>query len=268
MVLDYIMITFICASASDVCGYFFTSLIDDFKVVDSNMRGFKSVLTNGEVFVHYDNKGEKSVVLLEIRSTGCRFLEQQEGHSWQSFFQQLSMISMHVPIERYSVKRLDIAIDSFSKETLSPSRAERYLKKQLVTSRFRTSRTIKEYRTKTADLIGDSIYFGKRTSDLSVIVYDKQLESKYVSCWFRTEIRFRNLWGERLMTALLNQPDKFSDFIADVLKANIQFRSSIHKRSEVRRQPLAKWYLQYLSYAQRQVLYGLDSCETKGVLPS
>lgn len=264
MTIDYIMISFVCASVSDVCGYLFDHLIDDFKVVDSNMRGFQSALTNGVIFIHYENKGTKPVVLLEIRSAGCRFLEEQADHSWRNFFQQLTMIAKHVSIERYSIKRMDIAIDSYTKETLSPTRAESYLKKRLVTSRFRVSRTIKEYHVKTAEVTGDSIYFGRRTSDLYIIVYDKQLESDSDSCWFRLELCFRNLWGTRVMAALLGQPDTFSEFIADVLEANIQFRSSIHKRSEVRRQPLAKWYLDYLSYVRRQTLYGLDSPETRG----
>ncbi|WP_060789467.1 replication initiation factor domain-containing protein, partial [Enterococcus raffinosus] len=203
-------------------------------------------------------------VLLEIRSAGCRFLEEQADHSWRNFFQQLMMIAKHVSIERYSIKRMDVAIDSYTKETLSPTRAESYLKKRLVTSRFRVSRTIKEYHVKTAEVTGDSIYFGRRTSDLYIIVYDKQLESDSDSCWFRVELRFRNLWGTKVMAALLGQPDTFSEFIAGVLEANIQFRSSIHKRSEVRRQPLAKWYLDYLSYVRRQNLYGLNSCEKEG----
>lgn len=264
MTIDYIMISFVCASVSDVCGYLFAHLIDDFKVVDSNMRGFQNVLTNGVIFVHYENKGTKPVVLLEIRSAGCRFLEEQADHSWRNFFQQLTMIAKHVSIERYSIKRIDIAIDSYTKETLSPTRAESYLKKRLVTSRFRISRTIKEYHVKTAKVTGDSIYFGKRTSDLYIIVYDKQLESDSDSYWFRVELRFRNFWGEKVVAAILDQPDRFSEFIADVLKTTIQFRSGVHRRSEVRRQPLAKWYLDYLSYVRRQNLYGLNSCEKKG----
>ncbi len=264
MVLDYVIISFVRASVSDVCGYLFDYLIDDFIVTDSNMRGFQRVLTNGVIFVHYDNKGTKPVVLLEIRSAGCRFLEEQVGHSWLNFFQQLTMIAKHVSIERYSVKRLDVAIDSFSKETLTTNRAERYLKKELLTSRFRISRTIKEYHVKTAEVTGDSIYFGKRTSDLHIVVYDKQLESGSDSCWFRVELRFRNLWGEKVLAAILDQPDRFSEFIANVLKTTIQFRSGVHRRSEVRRQPLAKWYVEYLSYVRRQTLYGLNSCEKKG----
>ncbi|MGX7216019.1 replication initiation factor domain-containing protein, partial [Enterococcus raffinosus] len=62
MTIDYIMISFVCASVSDVCSYLFAHLIDDFKVVDSSMRGFQNVLTNGVIFVHYENKGTKPVV--------------------------------------------------------------------------------------------------------------------------------------------------------------------------------------------------------------
>lgn len=44
MVLDYVIISFVRASVSDVCGYLFDYLIDDFIVTDSNMRAIYSTL--------------------------------------------------------------------------------------------------------------------------------------------------------------------------------------------------------------------------------
>ena len=201
------------------------------------------------------NKGVKDTVLMEIRSNGCRFLEQETEHSWLFFFQQLSEIADTVSLERFNVKRIDIAVDSFSKETLTPTRALDYLKRKLVTSRFQTSRLINEFRIKTTDVIGESLYFGKRTSDLSVLIYDKRLETKGETEWFRTEIRFRNSRAVKLLSALLNQPENFGAFVAEVLERNIQFRSSYHMRSELRRQPLAKWYQTYLTYVKNQKLH-------------
>lgn len=256
--LDYIMISFIEANAEEICDYLFDFLFEDFDNMDSSMRGFSRVLTNGSLFLHYDNKGSKSVVVLEIRGRGCRYLEQQPDHSWLEFFQRIVEAPNHVLLERYAVKRIDVAIDSHTSDTLTPARALSYLKKNLVTSRFQTSRTIHEYRIKNKELSGDSFYLGKRSSDLSILIYDKQLESGVGTVWYRTELRFRNLWGMKAISTLVDTSVSFSKFIADTLGANVQFRSSVHKRSELRRQPLAAWYSKYLVYIENQSLYKLN----------
>lgn len=255
MLIDYVLISFIQTEVASISEYFFSYLPNDWEILDSHVRGFQKMYTNRKIFVHYDNKGVKDTVLMEIRSNGCRFLEQETEHSWLFFFQQLSEITDTVSLERFNVKRIDIAVDSFSKETLTPTRALDYLKRKLVTSRFQTSRLINEFRIKTTDVIGESLYFGKRTSDLSVLIYDKRLETKGETEWFRTEIRFRNSRAVKLLSALLNQPENFGAFVAEVLEKNIQFRSSYHMRSELRRQPLAKWYQTYLTYVKNQKLH-------------
>ncbi|MGX7264564.1 replication initiation factor domain-containing protein [Enterococcus crotali] len=258
ILIDYIILSFVQADMASIVNYFFYYLLDSFELLDSHMRGFQKMYTNEKIFVHYENKGNKAVVLVEIRACGCRFLEQQEEHTWFSFFRQVSEIVDMIPVERVNIKRIDIAIDSFSKETLTPTRALDYIKRQLVTSRFQTGRIIHEFRIKTTELTGESFYFGKRASDLSVVVYDKKLETKSESEWFRTEIRFRNSWATKVVDALLEQRKDFSLFVSEVMKTNIQFRSSYHKRSELRRRPLAKWYETYLLYIKKQRLHRLD----------
>lgn len=257
MLVDYLIVSFVGAIAEEVCIYLFGDLFGNFDKMDSSMRGFKHVLSNGLLFIHYDNKGPKDVVVLEIRGRGCRFLEQLPNHSWQVFFQHVVEIPKHVELERCSFKRIDVAIDSFTKETLTPTRALRYLKKNLVTSRFQTGRTIHEYRIKSSELSGESFYLGKRSSDLSILIYDKRFESGTEYCWYRTELRFRNAWAMKVVSVIGNPDSSFPKFVADSLKSNVQFRSSAHKRSELRRQPLAVWYLKYLTYIETQDLYKL-----------
>lgn len=259
LLLDYILVSFVGADAVEICEYLFDCLMDDFVTMDSTMRGFQHVLSSGSLFIHYDNKGTKDVVLLEIRGRGCRYLEQQPDHSWRVFFQRVVGMPKYVPMERYAVKRIDIAIDSFTSDTLTPTRALSYLKKTLITSRFQIGRTVHEYRIKSTELSGDSFYLGKRSSDLSILVYDKRLESGTESVWYRTELRLRNVWGMKVVAALVDTSLSFAEFVADTLRSNVQFRSSIHKRSELRRQPLAAWYLKYLACIKKLELCGLNS---------
>lgn len=259
LLLDYIMISFIGADEVEICEYLFDHLTDDFVTMESSMRGFRHVLSNGSLFIHYDNKGSKDVVVLEIRGRGCRYLEQQPDHSWKEFFQCVVEAPNHINVELYAFKRLDIAIDSFNNNVLTPKRVWDYQRKNLITSRMRSIRFVKEYRVKSGDLSGDSVYLGKRSSDLSILVYDKRLESGAESVWYRTELRLRNSWGSKAVSSIAGPSFSFEKFVADTLRFNVQFRSSLHKRSELRRQSLAAWYLKYLACIEKLELCGLNS---------
>lgn len=261
LVIDYVMVSFVQASIYDICDYFSPWIIDDLAITESRMRGFRHVYTNGKISIHYENDGTKDVVLLEIRGKGCRYLEQQSGHSWLSFFQQLAKIGESVSLEKFTVKRLDIAVDAYANDTLTPDRALNYAKKKLITSRLQSIRIIQELRIKHLEEVGKSVYFGRRASDLSFLIYDKRLEAKCNICWFRTELRFRNAWAMKVMDALLTQPHNFSAVIADILEKNIQFRSPNKKRSELRRRPLVGWYEAYLTYVRHQSLCGIANAQ-------
>lgn len=257
LLIDYVLVSFIGGEVLSISEYLFENKLDEFTILDSTIRGFKFVYTNGFIFVHYDNKGVKPVVLLEIRSKGCRKLEDETNHSWATFFQKITLITQELPIERYGIKRLDIAIDSFSTDTLTPSRAKKYVQQQLISSRFQTQRIIEEFRIQSAVVIGKSVYFGKRASDLSILIYDKQLEASSADCWYRTELRMKNMWGAKAVNTLLEAPETFSAFIVLVLQKNIQFRSVKKTHTEIRRRPLATWYQRYLAYIEQLKLHGL-----------
>ncbi|REC33582.1 replication initiation protein [Enterococcus pseudoavium] len=271
LLIDYVLVSFVgTSSAAGICHYLFAYLAD-FEVSETSyMRGFGRVLSNGKIHFHYENKDARDVTLMEIRGGGCRFLEEQDAHSWHSFFEQVTKVGEVIELDHFAFKRIDIAIDVFkSNNALTPVRALNYLKKNLITSRFHTSRTIHEYRIKNGKLSGESFYFGKRSSDLSILIYDKRLESRSEeNIWYRTELRMRNSWGMKTITTILNPQVSFSKFVAETLKSNIQFRSSVHKRSELRRRPLAVWYLNYLSYVERQGLHGLNKPEVEAGDPN
>ncbi|MBK4836759.1 replication initiation factor domain-containing protein [Enterococcus faecium] len=116
-------------------------------------------------------------------------------------------------------------------------------------------REIQETRISSSDIIGDSIYFGKRASDISVVVYDKKLETKTQDIWFRTELRFRHDWANRVIATLVENSSEFSSYISSILKRNLQFRSHTENYSEVRRRNLATWYERYLEYICQQELH-------------
>lgn len=249
MLIDYLLVSFISEDVDGISHYLFSDdFLAEFCVLESSMRGFQNVYTDGKIFFHYENKGKKSVVLFEIKSKGCRFLETSEKHSWILFLQTLSEVMLNLPIERLAIKRLDVAIDRFDDVGLTTKRAKNYLRRQLISSRFRTMRIIEEYRINSGCISGDSVYFGDRSSDLFFLIYDKQLESDTQKTWYRTELRLRNAWGTKAVNELVSSPDNFPKFISSVLVKNLQFRTSSNNRKEIRRRPLAKWYETYLAY--------------------
>lgn len=259
IIVDYLVISFIGTDVYDVSHYLFSNdFLEDFYTIESNVKGFQWVFTNGKIFFHYLNEGEKDVVLLEVKSKGCRYLEDRPNHSWKYFFKVLSEVSDTLLIEKFNVKRLDIAIDSFDSKGLTTDRLQTYFQRKLLSSRFRTVKFIREYQINSGSSTGDSIYLGSRLSDLSILVYDKKLESDTTrEKHFRTEIRFKNDRGKQAMYTLLDDSLSFSNFIVSILRSKLQFRSSTSKNKEIRRRPLAKWYEDYLSYVKNMTLYKL-----------
>lgn len=193
---------------------------------------------------------------MEIRGSGCRWLENQEDHRWSNFFYEVLASTEHILLEKINVKRLDIAIDSFNNIGLTPKKIKSWHKRSLITSRLHTIRYMSEFHISSNQLIGDSCYIGKRASNLSILVYDKKMESEIDDrdYWFRCEIRLRDIRASRAVEQLLESPDEFGYYIASLLKEVIQFRSSTHNRTEVRRRELAPWYLTYLRFVENQHL--------------
>lgn len=256
LLIDYVVVSFVGASIVDIVTHLFSDQQECFEIKDSVIRGFNKVMTNGYLFIHYENKGTKPVVLLEIRGLGCRWLEQKFEHSWSAFLSKVLVSPEHILLEKINIKRLDIAFDSFDNSGFTPKRIRRWHNQNLITSRLQKLRDITEWQISSGELTGDSCYFGKRTSDLSCVVYDKKLESNVenIDYWYRCELRLRGTRASRAVEQLLKSPSEFGACIASLLKEVIQFRSSTHNRSELRRRNLAPWYLQYLKQIEKQKL--------------
>ncbi|WP_427813296.1 replication initiation factor domain-containing protein [Enterococcus sp. 22-H-5-01] len=260
LLIDYLSVSFIDAAVADVANYLFPNL--DLLVQKSFANGFATVLTNGKIFLHYGS--DNDVVLLVIQSKGCRFLESLPLYTWQTFLQKLFDIDKYIEIDHFNFKRFDIAVDSFVKDTLTPNRVRRSFSSGLITSRFHTIRLIEEATISSKTSKGDSIYFGSRSSDLYLVIYNKALESRIQGEWFRTEIRCKNEQANRLIVTLLDEPEDFSTCVADLLQNRIQFRSSVHRKSEIRRSIFAVWYSRYLKYLRQQSLYSGTTATVQG----
>lgn len=259
LLIDYVQVSIDAVEISDLIEWLFAGVLNpsDFFEMRSHVRGFSKVLSNGTVFFHFDNEGQKPIVLLEIKSSGCRALESNISWTWSLFFQKLTRLGELFPQVTYRIKRIDIAIDTFTEDLLTTSRVQWYQNKKLVTSRMQTLRIVRSYKVNGNVMTGDSIYFGRRTSDFSIIVYDKKLEAKSENTWYRTEMRLRGSQAFQFVEELLHGPDSVSDFLSKKLKTNLQFRSHLHKRSELRRRDLAAWYVIYLDEIRTQTIKNL-----------
>ena len=255
--IDYVLVSFIDGDAFSIANFLFQDIGEDFRVMESSFKGFRYVYTNNLLFIHYDNQGNQDVLLLEIKSKGCRSLENTPNYSWKQFFKKISVITRSLPITRYNVKRIDVAIDSFTSKMLTPDRLRYYFNRKLISSRWQKIRVIQEFRITSGEATGDSVYLGKRSSDFSILVYDKCLESNSNEEMYRTELRFKNSWGQQVLETILNDSEDFSNFLESILRKYIQFRSSKSKNQEIRRRPLAKWYESYLLYVGSLKLHKL-----------
>lgn len=128
------------------------------------------------------------------------------------------------------VSRLDIALDDIGEDIhFTLNDVSEYLKQGLVVSKFRTYTNNISKKVSTGELVGGTIYFGSRTSDIRLRIYDKQLEynGKHPEApvnmpWVRWEFQLRN---QRAMSAvnLLTAGDSLGMVASGILNNYIRF---------------------------------------------
>lgn len=264
MLLDYVSIGFVSYDVQELMEYLFYDNKSTFGIIDSFLSSYSKVLTNDYINFHYEDNKNKGLIYLDIKGQGCRYLENQPNHTWKEFFIKLSQVGEHTSVSEYSVKRIDIAVDSFKKDTLTPKRVSNAISAGLLTCRWQTGKEVNEVQLGSGKLSGQSYYLGKRESEKSLLVYDKKLETGRtdIDYWFRVELRFRKSSANQMMMAILEE-DNLTEVIVKLLRQYVQFRSKNHAIKEIRRRKLASWYETYLLYVSCQTLRKLDDRSTE-----
>lgn len=168
----------------------------DFIELPKGMNGYKKQKQCGHIRVMYDGS-ENMGCHVEMSGQACREYETRGGKYFKWWPTLSEVLEAHG-----SFSRIDLAIDDRS-GLLSLDEIERKIKAGEVRSKFRTARPGTEHNLADGTKIGQTIYFGSKSSSIQMRFYDKALEQGVDGTWIRTEIQARDERATAVVVALL-----------------------------------------------------------------
>ncbi|AWB68463.1 hypothetical protein C2869_19550 [Saccharobesus litoralis] len=199
-----------------------------------------------------------SVLQLELSGNGCSYVNTSEY-----YFLPLVSISKTI---RTEIRRIDIAVDSFSK-----THGLRFAQQAYSRGDFSPSSGIKPKKRVYSTPSGKSVVIGSRHSNKQIICYEKgrQLgfskETDEYKLWVRFEVKLRSRQGATIPLDAILQPDEF--FVGAYPKANRKLITGVQPRS-IKREVLKtvdKNLTQKLQYARHQVGKTIYRASTRGL---
>lgn len=154
---------------SDLLDYMNFSL-DNFIQLPKALFGYKSMIKHEEypIYILFDGN---AAMAIHVRISGSAidfFLEHWKCDA-QEGIQRISDIG--------DFTRIDIALDDVGSEYFTIPNIYRYLRSDSFTGNFRNYSIVRMYNAESNSKSGDTIYLGKRSSNVFFRLYDKRLET-------------------------------------------------------------------------------------------
>lgn len=192
-----------------------------------------------------------------ITGQGCRNIEEL-GIDYKKLFKLLF---------KYNCKfsRVDISIDDFSNKYFNINKIAYYINNNLVRSKFKSTIHFSKTGINSKKLDGNTIWFGSRSSKIMVCFYDKleeRINNNYIinsniKSWIRTEIRFRDLKANEVITRYAIQDQPLNDLIKGILINYIQFLIPNKNDTNKSRWLVTDWWIKFTDNIDRLKLSSL-----------
>ena len=227
---------------------------DDFVNLPKGKIGYtkQKIWNEGSLFILYNEDEEKSKMGVHIilSGSGCRQYEKNKN-----IRDLILCVSEH---EKFKFTRIDIAIDDREGKTINFDRFLKESNKHNFSSLWYKWSCIMEKRIADGQALGRTIYYGSKSSQIFMRVYDKHLEQqkkqkkkredppepmKENINWTRLEIVFREKRAE-LAATYLASCNEIGRLIRGVLKQYIRFleKPKDSKDQRKRRWKTASWW--------------------------
>jgi len=210
-----------------------------FKSLDSGLFGYKSRLFfNGQSILYNGNYGMR--VHFIMSGKGVRYFETTQN--------TLDLIKTLVYDEKdVNFSRIDLAMD-IRDESLDFETMLSYLQRNHVVTRFKQYKYIaeKEILEDGQLTTGESIYFGSKSSDLYIRIYDKAKEREdFEAKWIRIEIVYKRERANALALYVSEGKKNIGELFSATLNNYLRFVEPA-KDSNKRRWPMTSWWQQLL----------------------
>ncbi len=218
---------------------------------------FERCLRRGHVSIYFEGKVEtnQGLVLVEVTGQGCRQLE-SEGllpvpcaangflGGWRGFLDELQELGCTFP-------RVDFALDDTAGRLDLDKIAECWRAKNCA-SRFQTMDERRKHR-RDGDLVGHTLNFGDRTSQMFVRIYNKRLEQimkgeevPYAQ-WVRTEVEAKGKGAAALVARFVTEG---AAVVVQALRHYLDFKEATGDSNRSRR-PTCDWWGGFLDWAEK-----------------
>lgn len=196
---------------------------------------------------------------LEMSGQACRDFEARGGNYVELF--------KFLTNENANFTRTDSAIDVFTNKYFTIDKLIRYVKKGWYASPLGKGSYIFSWKDHGLTYEGESLYFGSKSSNTLINIYDKLLErfahgvETFYPAWYRVEIRFKQERAKWFVTNFLDHAESDNDFsfISEALYKTLKFKvpvienskgEKVKTRNQLRRVWCdAKWWTRFLNIA-------------------
>ena len=166
---------------------------NNFEFLESGHFGYTHSCKMGSLFIYYHPERHEMGYHIVMSGQACRDYEialSEREFDWADFFYW----ALHF---KAKFTRLDVAIDCFDNE-LELSKIRATLRKGGCITRIKYVSEYAKIETSDGSIAGRTLYFGSRTSDLMIRMYDKKqerLDKHYVvpfDTWVRCELEIKH----------------------------------------------------------------------------
>lgn len=216
--------------------------VEDLKKLETGLNGYKDRFicqNSGAVFL--ENGTAEMGEHLTLSGSACRY--------YYNFIEDLTGMAYllaHDPL--INITRLDLALDVFDKKLFSKCLEE--YKKDNFLCKFKTT---KHLETKKAGVTtGGTLYFGSRSSQVMIRIYDKGAEQKKEIDWTRIEIVIKKDYAKKALEESYSKGGIKYLYFGLI---NNYLRFVDYKETNISRSPTASWWLDIVGTIEKLKLY-------------
>jgi phage replication initiation protein len=227
-----------------------------FVQIEGGMFGYTLTYRRGNVSVYCAGR-EGMGIHVVISGKGCREMESRPSFSWSSFI-DASLAN------GAKFTRLDIGADDragiLSLETLEASCRE-----GLVVSRYKKARGLWELHLDSTETVGQTLYFGSRSSDTMIRFYDKGKQLGVGESFVRMELEAKDKKAQ-LLAVYVADGREVGELLASVVSGLLDFKErGTHSQKE--RWARCAWWSGWLGAVEKlrltvaPVVKTLEQCQ-------
>lgn len=228
----------------------------------------KVIFENGALFNYEFTYSYKNIKLFSssdkslgfhfyITGQGCRIIEELNLDYFNVFRRLL----------HYNCKftRVDISIDDFTNKYFTVKKIQKYINDSLVKSKFKSTIQFIKKGVGNNILDGNTVWFGSRSSQIMICIYNKLEERLNNNClinssikyWTRCELRFRDIKAQEVINNITILNQDLNSYIKGILLNYIQFLVPSLTDSNKSRWETATWWTAYCNNVERIQLSSL-----------